>query len=564
MISSLIRFRPKRGGHNNDNNSTSTSTFVTLTPFQVNNNNSTSTYSTSKRSSGSRISLLSFYPVKAFAYVILGLVALVVQMRVLHIGNNDDYNVGGGGVTGEDDIPSSFLRGILSSDNDYRKFPRMVAIANQKLANDDKDDDRKRFLIDTSITYNNNNDVTYTKDFEHNSIPSNLPQITSDWYEPNFHSFTTGIYNPNYCKPANEWQSQSFPDCNTIHEKMDVMKMKFVARGTIQSVFEYTDEEEETNNNNKNNNNNNKSNKFVYKNLALNNGLHESGPKLAEKQRIDALILQSTTSSKFTPSIYGHCGTTMLMDYAPATLHFIHKRFLTTKNRSRSTTSSLDRLKISIHIASGVAALHSVNFIHNDIHDLQYLFHDGIFKLNDFNHARPIYVHTNSNATDTDANNSGGGSGDEKGRRSCTTSKFSMGVYGRSLEEMQKKVGYEGFTPVTPTSVDVWMMGYLLYSILTNLTVWDESKRHYMSDSLKLKMAKRIVAQKEGLTTQLIPQHILNSTDPSYRAMKKGLEMSWTYNWKDRPSAQMIADYLMGELRRITGDDNPDLRVEFK
>lgn len=527
MISSLIRVRPKGGGHNNDNNST----FVT--PFQANNNR------TSKRSSGGRRSLLSFYPIKAFAFVILGASTLAIQMRVLHTANND-YNVGG--VT--DDISSSFLR----KNDDYRKFPRMVDITNQNLANDDKDVGWKRFLIDT-ITHNNNNnnDVAYTKDFERNSIPSNLPQITLDWYEPNFHSFTTGIYNPNYCKPVNEWQSQSFPDCNTIHEKMDVIKMKFVARGTIQSVFEYTEEEETNNNNNKNNN------KFVYKNLALNNGLHESGPKLAEKQRIDALILQSTTSSKFTPSIYGHCGTTMLMDYAPVTLHSIQKRFLTTKHRS--TTSSLDRLKISIHIASGVAALHSVNFIHNDIHDLQYLFHDGIFKLNDFNHARPIYVRTNSNATNIDANNSG------EGRRSCTTSKFSMGVYGRSLEEMQKKVGYEGFTPVTPTSVDVWMMGYLLYSILTNLTVWDDSKRH--SESYKMKMAKRIVAKKEGLTEQLIPQHILNSTDPSYRAMKKGLEMSWTYNWKDRPSAQMIADYLMDELRRITGDDNPDLRVEF-
>ena len=425
----------------------------------------------------------------------------------------------------------------------------MVAITHPNL-DDDKDDvDWKRFLIDT-ITYNNNsnNDVAYTKDFNHNSIPSNAPQITSEWYKPNFHSFTTGLYNPNdNCQPANEWQSQSFPDCNTLHEKMDVMKLKFVARGTIQSVFEYTEEEEETTNNN-NNNNNNKKNKFVYKNLALNNGLHESGPKLAEKQRIDALILQSTTSSKFTPRIYGHCGTTMLMDYAPSTLHkYIQKRLLKTNDEKRSTTS-LDRLKISIHIASGLAALHSVNFIHNDIHDLQYLFHDGIFKLNDFNYARPIYVHTNHNATAADAS-------------SCTTSKFSMGIYGRSLEEMQKKVEYEGFTWPTPSSIDVWMMGNLLYTILTNLTVWDDSIRH--SESYKLKMAKRIVAQKVGLTQRLIPQQILNSTDPSYQAMAKGLEMSWTYNWKDRPSAQMITDYLMDELRRITGDDNPDLRVEF-
>ena len=58
-----------------------------------------------------------------------------------------------------------------------------------------------------------------------------------------------------------------------------------------------------------------------------------------------------------------------------------------------------------------------------------------------------------------------------------------------------------------------------------------------------------------------IPEYIRNSTDPSYVAMQKALDMCWTQSWKERPSAKSVNDYLMGELRKITGEENPDLRV---
>ena len=57
------------------------------------------------------------------------------------------------------------------------------------------------------------------------------------------------------------------------------------------------------------------------------------------------------------------------------------------------------------------------------------------------------------------------------------------------------------------------------------------------------------------------PEHIKNSKDPSHVAIKKALEMTWTQNPNERPSARIISDYLIGQLREITGEDDPDLRV---
>ena len=34
-------------------------------------------------------------------------------------------------------------------------------------------------------------------------------------------------------------------------------------------------------------------------------------------------------------------------------------------------------------------------------------------------------------------------------------------------------------------------------------------------------------------------------------------------NWKERPSARAIANYLMGGLREITGEESPDIPINF-
>ena len=230
-------------------------------------------------------------------------------------------------------------------------------------------------------------------------------------------------------------------------------------------------------------------NKFVYKNLDY-NGKHHVDLKRIDQERKDALILERTTSSKFIPSIHGYCSTAVMMDHASQDMESYNEQRLD----GDIIVSPLDRLKISIHIAFSLADLHDVDFIHNDLHEQQFLFQDGLFKLNDYNYAKPMYANKDTNET-------------------CTLSeKFSMGLFGRSLEELQYKIKYEGFTPVKPDKIDVWMMGHLLYTILTDLQVWDKELRSH--EDAKLRQAKRVVAGKRPQ----IPKHIRESNDPAHVA----------------------------------------------
>eukprot|EP00985_Skeletonema_marinoi_P008972 scaffold4101_cov147-Skeletonema_marinoi.AAC.6 len=203
-------------------------------------------------------------------------------------------------------------------------------------------------------------DMPYTIDFELNSIDS------SDITEPYFPDLVKG-YNLDVCKPKHDWQSKSFPNCNMFHET-HLSEMSFITSGTLRSVFELSE------------NIDGNINKFVYKNLDY-YGKHNVDLKRVDQERKDALILERTTSSQFIPSIHAYCSTAVIMDHAPRDM----VRYNEERLERSITVSPLDRLKICIHIASGVADLHSVDFIHNDLHEQQFLYQDGLFKLNDFN-----------------------------------------------------------------------------------------------------------------------------------------------------------------------------------
>jgi len=98
---------------------------------------------------------------------------------------------------------------------------------------------------------------------------------------------------------------------------------------------------------------------------------------------------------------------------------------------------------------------------------------------------------------------------------------------------------------------------FSLYTILTDLQVWNKELRS--DEDFELKQAKSVVAGKRPR----IPNEIDKSNDPAHVAMLHALNMTWTYNWKERPSARAIANYLIGELRNITGEESPDIRINF-
>ena len=353
------------------------------------------------------------------------------------------------------------------------------------------------------------------------------PIINSTWYEPNAAAYLKDKYDLQVCQPMHDWQLQSFPNCNSFHE-LDFTKMRYITSGTRRSAFEMREAV------------NGRENQFVYKSVMWNNG-KPINEKRVEVQRVDALVLEKLHSSKFIPSINGYCSLGILMDFTPeGTLHDYLKGV---RLSGGSTLSPVDRLRITIHIAAGVADLHSIDgspipsFYHDDLDWLQYLYVDGIFMLNDFNYAKPIYVKKNNT------------------EEVCKLTKGHMGIWkNRALEEFQAKANWPDFTPFRPDTIDVWMMGNLIYTVMTDLYPFEKPQNlNRVQAGIKLVYGNRTE----------IPTDIRESHDPSYKAMMEALDMCWTYKWEERPSARIITDYLMGELRNITGQDDPDLRVKL-
>ena len=163
----------------------------------------------------------------------------------------------------------------------------------------------------------------------------------------------------------------------------------------------------------------------------------------------------------------------------------------------------------------------------------QYLFQDGLFKLNDFNYARPIYM-------------------DKTTKQQCTRYSYGMVHWkARSLEEHIMALQLP-LDPPVPDKVDIWMMGNVIYYILTDLYTFERPVNLKNGD-----VGRLLVAGKRSP----YPEYIADSRDPAHNAMKKALDMCWTHDWRKRPSARVISEYMMGELRKITEEADPDLRV---
>ena len=91
--------------------------------------------------------------------------------------------------------------------------------------------------VDSLIVHNNNNRL----------IESTNTTILIDqsWYNtPNANNFRHGYAEE--CKPIHDWQTQSFPTCNTFHEEiMTPLNMRLINRGSARIAFEarYHDKE---------------------------------------------------------------------------------------------------------------------------------------------------------------------------------------------------------------------------------------------------------------------------------------------------------------------------------
>ena len=157
------------------------------------------------------------------------------------------------------------------------------------------------------------------------------------------------------------------------------------------------------------------------------------------------------------------------------------------------------------------------SIVHADISPGQFIFIDGLYKLNDFNRCRYLRRNVTSGGTCgfTAANN--------PGRR-------------RAPEEYKYESENE--------KIDVFSMGHIFYTILTGKLpfIEFESKEVY----------KKV---KKGHLPKLADD-LQQSTDPVHVALKKAMEMCYTYKPEHRASATEVLDYLTAQYNLIYPEDN--------
>lgn len=88
---------------------------------------------------------------------------------------------------------------------------------------------------------------------------------------------------------------------------------------------------------------------------------------------------------------------------------------------------------------------------------------------------------------------------------------------------------------------DVWCLGDMMYNVLT---------KRWMYEGISSKQVKTNILSGKPIS---FPYKLKNTTDPLMRAMIKAIQMAWTYDPDDRPSAHEIADYLDAHTAKTDG-----------
>lgn len=213
------------------------------------------------------------------------------------------------------------------------------------------------------------------------------------------------------CKPMHDWQIHSFPSCNKLHEAdlaHNIIQSDFIRlinNGFFRDVWTIHDFDLEQT-------------PRVLKTLRLD---HDYIDRNYDRHRRDAVAMERLTASPYIVDIYGHCGNNGLFEYSNGG-DIDHVLF--TKYYRENPLQKYDRLRIAAQIANGIADAHYLDdkgrstIAHTDITGGQFIFINGVFKLNDFNRAR--FIRWNPTKNESCGFKVGANRGDvSRNRRSC-------------------------------------------------------------------------------------------------------------------------------------------------
>ena len=234
-------------------------------------------------------------------------------------------------------------------------------------------------------------------DFEAVAIPTTrsekrIRRQATDWYFQTGGNEESQDHRPDQfedgdCKAMYEWQKQSFPNCNLIHEHhirpddVATMTVDKINYGFFRDVWRVRKDFNETDPT--------KYGNVVLKTLRMEQPFDGYN---ADRHRRDAVAMERLTSSPHVVNIYGYCVNSQLTEYSDG--GDVYDAVFTEKISSSIT--KLDRLRIAEQIAAGVAEVHNLEkegqapMAHTDITPPQFILIGGFYKLNDFNRVRFI------------------------------------------------------------------------------------------------------------------------------------------------------------------------------
>ncbi|KAL3922345.1 MAG: hypothetical protein SGILL_002255 [Bacillariaceae sp.] len=297
-------------------------------------------------------------------------------------------------------------------------------------------------------------------------------------------------------------------------------------------------------------------------NIVLKGNLEIDDSSSALKSRHkDAIVQEYASSSPFVASIYGHCAATVISPLSHS--GDLYSYIEGVRGGQGQELDALQKLKIAIHTASGLAALHglkgepnatySTAFAHNDLDVSQYVNHGGIFQLNDFN----LGMFVKKRRRDSDV-------------KACFTwprMKASLyrapedAAYLLALKGNSSKVPLElienKLVPFDYSKADVFSLGTVFYMLLANKWMWN-TKDVYANLAKLIRGDRPSIPDKYNITMGTNSSFVYAAGNTTSRddatatqALVQAINMCWIHDPQQRSNSKHVADYLKKELRRI-------------
>jgi serine/threonine protein kinase len=330
------------------------------------------------------------------------------------------------------------------------------------------------------------------------------------------------------CLAMADWQTQSFVNCNSLHE-IDLHRgithvhdgtaqLTFLGQGRFRDTWQVGSDNEEP---------------VVLKTLRMEREFLE---EYYERHRRDAVAMERLTHSHFVMNVFGYCGQSALNELANfkyvTSLEQLDRR-LRGKEYMGSAILLL-KLKLATSIAVGVAHVHEVKLdinsglsfpagmVHYDLNPRNIaITRGGKPKLNDFNIAEFLKYDPTTNET-------------------CGFQSRLHEPWWRAPEEMDLS-----HKSIVNEKVDIYALGNILFHILTTHSPRGKLQRDRM-DEVRVTVRAGVRPELSKLYTK--------SKDPVVLAFREAMDMCFEPNTVMRATAREVADRLFDTLAELKSE----------